>query len=166
MKNLFNIARAAAVAAFAFGAGVLFTPAPAEAQNRHEYSYGGGQHRFGGQRVARPHMGVTHRVSHRQRGFAPRAVAHRGGIYRPAVRHVGWNQGQQWGHRPVRRNHNRHWPVAAGVGLGLVGAAAVANSRYYYTSGGYSPQRCWLERRTVQAHYGHRVINVRVCPVY
>lgn len=177
MKNLLNIARTAAVAAFALGIGALLTPAPAEAQNRHGFSHGGGNHRIHGGRVARPHMGIAPRVSHRQRdfshrvshrhsGFAPRAVAYRGGAYRPAVRHAGWHHGQQWSHRPLRRSHNRHWPVAAGLGLGLVGAAAVANSGYYYTSGGYSPQQCWLERRTVRAHYGHRVINVRVCPVY
>ncbi len=165
MKNLFNIARVAAVAAFVLGGGALLTPAPAEAQSRHGFSAGGGARHHGG-RIARPHMGVAPRVSHRQRAFAPRSFAHRGGVYRPGVRHTGWNHAPQWGHRPLRRSHNRHWPVAAGVGLGLVGAAAVANSGYYYAGGGYRQQQCWLERRTIRANYGHRVINVRVCPVY
>lgn len=167
--RLFSIARTAAVAAFTLGSIALLAPAPAEAQHRHGYSQGGGA-RYHGGRIARPHMGVAPRVSHRQRDFAPRGFAHRGGVYRPGVyrpgvRHPGWVAGPNWGHRPIRRHHNRHWPVAAGVGLGLVGAAAVANSGYYYAGSGYQ-QQCWLERRTVRGHYGHRVINVRVCPTY
>ncbi len=173
MKNLFNIARVAAVAAFALGAGALLTPAPAEAQGRHGYSAGGGA-RFGGGRVSAPRMGIAPRMGYGQRGFAPRiagprvvgsrVAGYRHG-YRPGVR-PGVRPGN-WRPRPYYRGGRYpYWPVAAGVGLGLVGAAAVANNGYYYADGGYGAQQCWLERRTVRANYGRRVINVRVCPVY
>ena len=161
MKNLFNIARVAAVATFAFGAGTLLTPAPAEAQNRQGYSSGGGA-RFDSGRVAAPRMGIASRAGFNQRSFAPRGYAPRVSGYRPGIRPGGYRP------RPAyyRGGRNAYWPAAVGLGLGLVGAAAVANSGYYYANGGYGAQQCWLERRTIRANYGHRVINVRVCPAY
>ena len=94
MKNLFNIARVAAVAAFALGAGALLTPAPAEAQSRHGYSAGGGA-RFAGGRAVAPRMGIAPRAGFRQRGFAPRSDAPRVASSRPGVRPG------HWGPRPV-----------------------------------------------------------------
>ncbi len=84
----------------------------------------------------------------------------------------GWGPRPGW--RPAYYNRGwyggNYWPAAAGVGLGLVGAAAIANSGYYYANNGYYAngyaQQCWLERRTVRTGYGPRVINVRVCPHY
>ncbi|MDP2358171.1 MAG: hypothetical protein Q8M31_19205 [Beijerinckiaceae bacterium] len=168
MRNLFNIARVAAVAAFALGAGALLTPAPAEAQGRQGYSAGGGA-RFSGGRVSAPRMGVAPRMGYSQRGVAPRVSGYRPVVrsgVRPVVRHGVrpgvWRPGRSYS----RGGRYPYWPAAAGVGLGLVGAAAVANSGYYYANGGYGAQQCWLERRTIRTNYGRRMINVRVCPVY
>jgi hypothetical protein len=178
---MFSIARAAAVAAVALGTGALLTPAPAEAQGRHGYSAGGGARVGGGVRVSGPRMGAGGRVGIAPRGYAPRVAG--SGFRAAGYRHPGYRPGFRPGVRPVVRPgwrpayHNRgwyrggYWPAAAGVGLGIVGAAAIANSGYYYAndgyySNGYAAQQCWLERRTVRTSYGPRVINVRVCPHY
>jgi hypothetical protein len=179
MNRMFSIARAAAFAALALGAGALLTPAPAEAQGRHGYSGGGGA-RFAAGRVAAPRMGVAPRMGIRG-GYGPRVAAP--GFRAAGYRYPGYRPGVRPGFRPVVRPgwrpayYNRgwyggnYWPAAAGVGLGLVGAAAIANSSYYYANDGYYgaaayPQSCWLERRTVRTGHGARVINVRVCPHY
>lgn len=174
MYRLFSIARAAAVAALALGAGALLTPAPAEAQGRHGFSHGGDRFAGGG-RSAGPRMRGHHRqFSHRgvsSREFAPRvhgrhAVGQRFGV-RPSVSRHNWRPA--YNARPVyhhRRGNNRYWPVAAGVGLGVLGAAAVANSGYYYTHANSYPTQCWREQRSLRDGFGNRVINVRVCPEY
>jgi len=165
---VFRIARVAAVAALAVAAGALFTPAPAEAQHRHGYSVDG---RYVDARARH------HARRHAHRDYAPRVAAHQ-------PRH-SWRER----HRAVHRNNrNNLWPVAAGVGLGVVAATAIANSRpryvqqphypsayntnAYYTNAYYTDPRyanayngeCWLEQRTVNTGYDRRVMTVRVCP--
>ncbi|MFN3891835.1 MAG: hypothetical protein ACK4MV_15680 [Beijerinckiaceae bacterium] len=176
MVRLFSIARTAALAALALGAGALFTPGPAEARNG--YGAPGGGVRFAGARVAAPRMAMAPRIAYGGRNYAPRiAAGYRTAGYRPGVRPPGWGpRPPGWRPRPPYYRggwyggYYPYWPAAAGVGLGVIGAAAIANTGYYYANDGYYAdgyaQQCWLERRAVRTNYGRRVINVQVCPAY
>lgn len=187
LARMFSVARAGAFAALAVGAGALLAPAPAQAQYR--YGYAGDGAFPDGRAYAPPRPA--------DRAYAPRVSGYRPAAYRPPVRaaYHAPRPASRAAHRPVYRSSRNPWPVVAGVGLGVVAGAAIANSRPRYAQPAYYPQpqvangyhangyytdaryagagyanahggQCWLEQRKVHAGFERRVMTVRVCPHY